>query len=60
MNKIFKSKWNRATQSYVACSELTRHAGKVTVGMSILTAALATLSPSGAYAVDCVAKANGT
>lgn len=60
MNKIFKSKWNRATQSYVACSELTRHAGKVTVGMSILTAALATLSPSGAYAVDCVAKPNGT
>lgn len=59
MNKIFKSKWNVNTQSYVACSELTKRASKTAVGASIVAAALAALSPS-AYAVDCVAQPNGT
>ncbi|MDD2165932.1 autotransporter outer membrane beta-barrel domain-containing protein [Glaesserella parasuis] len=60
MNKIFKSKWNVNTQSYVACSELTRNAGKITTGISILAAALATSLPSTSHAVTCVAKPNGT
>lgn len=57
MNKIFKSKWNITTQSYVACSELTKRAGKTAVGASLIAAAL-TLSPA-AYAVDCTPEADG-
>lgn len=57
MNKIFKSKWNINTQSYVACSELTKRAGKVAVGVSLIAAAL-TLSPT-AHAVDCVPNIHG-
>lgn len=44
MNKIFKCKWNMATQSYVACSELVKRAGKQTVGAVMLTSALALFS----------------
>lgn len=52
MNKIFKSKWNVNTQSYVACSELTKRSGKSVVGASLIVAAL-TIPPI-AYAADCV------
>lgn len=59
MNKIFKSKWNVATQSYVACSELTRRASKTTVGVPLIAIASAlALSPT-AHAVDCVPEADG-
>ncbi|MGQ0287225.1 autotransporter outer membrane beta-barrel domain-containing protein [Pasteurellaceae bacterium 22721_9_1] len=40
MNKIFKSKWCVATQTYVACSELAKRAGKVSAGAVLLTASV--------------------
>lgn len=60
MNNIFKPTWNATAQGYVEYAELTRHTRKVTLGVSILTATLATLSPSDTYAVDCIASPNGT
>lgn len=38
MNRIFKSKWCAATQSYVACSELAKRAGKVASCGAVLLA----------------------
>lgn len=39
MNRIFKSKWCAVKQSYVACSELSKRAGKIAGGGMILLAA---------------------
>lgn len=52
MNKIFKTKWNTATQAYTVCSELTKRAGK-TVGSAAVLLAIsvgvmaAEISPNG-------------
>lgn len=51
MNRIFKSKWNIATQSYVACSELTRNAGKTTLLAAPMFISTGLIPP--AYAADC-------
>lgn len=44
MNLIFKSKWCAATQSYVACSELTKRAGKAASYGAILLAISSTVN----------------
>lgn len=42
MNKIFKTKWNAVTQTYTACSELTKRAGKTAaVGMVMCSSFIA-------------------
>ena len=54
MNKIYKSKWSRVTQTWVATSELTKGAGKAAAVVSLMV-----LSNS-AFAADCVAAADGS
>ena len=54
MNKIYKSKWSRVTQTWVATSELTKGMGKAAAVVSLMV-----LSNS-AFAADCVASADGS
>lgn len=54
MNKIYKSKWSRVTQTWVATSELTKGMGKAAAVVSLMV-----LSNS-AFAADCVAAADGS
>lgn len=54
MNKIYKSKWSRVTQTWVATSELTKGMGKAAAVVSLMA-----LSNS-AFAADCVAAADGS
>ncbi|MGY4676805.1 autotransporter outer membrane beta-barrel domain-containing protein [Pasteurella sp. P03HT] len=50
MNRIFKSKWCAATQSYVACSELAKRAGKLA---KVGAVAICGFLGSNAWAQEC-------
>ena len=56
MNKIYKSKWNRATQTWVATSELSKSMGKAVAVVSLM----AISSHSFAAPVTCTAAADGS
>ena len=54
MNKTYKTKWSVAAQTWVACSELTKRAGKVAIAASLM--AISTHS----FALTCISAANGS
>ena len=56
MNKIYKSKWNRATQTWVATSELSKSMGKAVAVVSLM----AISSHSFAAPVTCTPGADGS
>lgn len=57
MNKTYTSKWNAALGAWVACSEITRRAGKATAAVVVLAAA--GIGPAWA-AITCAPTADGS
>ncbi|MGB5108488.1 MAG: autotransporter outer membrane beta-barrel domain-containing protein [Formosimonas sp.] len=56
MNNIYKTKWNRATNSWVACSELVKRTGKAAAAVSLM----ALSSNAVAAPITCTAGADGS
>ena len=54
MNKVFISKWSHALGTWIACSEVTRRAGKVGVIVTLSTMA------GSSFALTCTPDANGS
>lgn len=54
MNKVFMSKWSHALGTWIACSEVTRRAGKVGVIVTLSTMA------GSSFALTCTPDANGS
>ena len=54
MNKVFMSKWSHALGTWIACSEVTRRAGKVGVIVTLSTMA------GSSFASTCTPDANGS
>ena len=54
MNKVFMSKWSHALGTWIACSEVTRRAGKVGVIVTLSTMA------GSSFALTCTPDTNGS
>ena len=54
MNKVFMSKWSHALGAWIACSEVTRRAGKVGVIVTLSTMA------GSSFALTCTPDTNGS
>ncbi|QIQ22011.1 autotransporter outer membrane beta-barrel domain-containing protein [Zophobihabitans entericus] len=57
MNKVYKLKWNKSTQTFVVCSELSRCIGKLG---RVATMVSMLAFPAVSFAVDCVPNGNGS